>query len=108
VKLKIGENSVIYEGNTYCGNSVHWSRERLKNFMTRVWEFRKAMGWTQMEMARQLGVDRRTVQNMEGGEYGPSPKVLRRFNTLQARIREQKAMGKLLQDGGIPVDFGED
>lgn len=39
----------------------------------RVRMLRTERGWSQEELAERAGIDRRTIQRIEGGEYDPSP-----------------------------------
>ena len=45
------------------------------SFPERVVTLRKQKGWTQQQLADQVGVTRQTVNAIEGGKYSPSLEV---------------------------------
>lgn len=51
---------------------------------TPVSRFRRAVGWTQAEMARALGISRQRVWMYEHGWHQPRPDVARRLVDLSA------------------------
>lgn len=56
----------------------------------RVRERRERVGWTQEQLADDLGVTRQTIISIEGGRYAPSLglaiKIARRFNAFVEEI----------------------
>lgn len=50
---------------------------------------RQRLGWTQVELAKRAGINRRTVANVETGRHTPHPNTLkcikRAFGSRQSR-----------------------
>lgn len=44
-------------------------------FETRIKEYRAKLGWTQEQLAKEVGVSRETIHYMEKGKYNPSLKL---------------------------------
>ncbi|MCH8273400.1 MAG: helix-turn-helix transcriptional regulator [Armatimonadetes bacterium] len=64
--------------------------DRQKTLRQTVYERRKALGWTQADLADRLGVNRSRIANLESGREGISLAVLERLvSALGGSVRLQ-------------------
>lgn len=63
--------------------------ERLEEFGSRIRGFRKSRGLTQEQLAREAGVDRKTINRIENSRYSPTlANVYSIADALKVEIRE--------------------
>jgi ribosome-binding protein aMBF1 (putative translation factor) len=70
-----------------------WTRRQQRAFAKRVRAFRKALGWTQERLAREMGIDARTVGNTERCEYAPYVGTVLRFRDVERSYRDRDKGG---------------
>jgi transcriptional regulator with XRE-family HTH domain len=70
-----------------------WTRGQQRAFAERVRAFRKARGWTQERLAREMGIDARTVGNTERCEYAPYVGTVLRFGEVERSYRDREKEG---------------
>lgn len=63
--------SLIFDNSKYVTYIVHIANERMLS-LNEVKKYRKQQGYTQMELARKLGVARQTINLIENNKYNPS------------------------------------